>query len=91
MAVLHAHMEACAEISIVDRLHLQLGNNSRSSSSRRAGQATGIFRVTTILDFVHPQALLVLEFLGAALANDVGGFGMNVFDVHANPVLGVAD
>ena len=91
MAVLHVPMETCAEISIVDRLHLQLGNNSGSCSGRRAGQATGIFRVTTILDFVHPQALLVLEFLSAALAYDVGRFGMNVFDVHANPVLGVAD
>ena len=76
---------------VICLLHLQLGNNSGAGSSRRAGQATGIFWVTTILDFVHPQALLVLEFLGAAFAYDVGGFGMNVFDVHANPVLGVAD
>ena len=72
-------------------LHLDLGRNNAARSRSRGIDTTSGYGISTIFDFVHSEALLVLKFLAAPFANDVCWLRMYIFDMHANPILGISD
>ena len=72
-------------------LHLDLGGNNTAWSRGIDTTSGSGYGVSTIFDFVHSEAFLVLKFLAAPFANDVCWLRMYIFDMHANPILGISD
>ena len=69
-------------------LHLYLGNNADATPWCNRPYCLG---VSAIFDFMHSEALLILEFFAATFAYDIGRLRMDIFDVHTNSIFCISD
>ena len=69
-------------------LHLYLGNNAHATPGCNRPSCLG---VSAIFDFMHSEALLILEFFAATFAYNIGRLRMDIFDVHTNTVFCISN